>query len=335
MGKIGLFCDPGIRMAGAVDVVDIGFPRMSMETVRPSAWRLDAAMVAKWLPARPLDSNKGTFGSALIVAGSAGMLGAATLCARAALRAGAGLVRLAVPASLLSLANTLTPEVICCPVPDGGTGLFAPEALESILELAGSSRAAAIGPGLTASVEAGKLLKELLPRLRAPVVLDADGLNLLAGGMASLENRPAPTILTPHPGEMGRLAGMDVKSVQACRLAVAGDLARKLEAVVVLKGLATVTASPAGDLLLNSTGNPGMASAGMGDALTGALVGLLAQGMDPFQAAGCAVYLHGLAGDLSAVSRGDAGLLSSDIVDALPRARRITKDVGTAEANTN
>ena len=319
-GKVGLFADPGVRYCGSVEIVDIGFPRASVVRIEATTRAIDAEMVRDWLPDRPRFGNKGTFGNVAVIAGSSGMMGAAVLCSRAALRVGAGLVRLAAGQESLIAVNSMTPEVICRPVPYSA-GVFGPDSLDALRSLTEGARAVAIGPGISSRSETAELIAALLPHIEAPMVIDADALNILSGDPSVLRRLKAPAILTPHPGEMSRLAGPPVEKVQAERIRHAREFAREWGVIVVLKGAATVVASPEGEVLINTTGNAGMATAGTGDVLTGTITGLIAQGMSPFEAAGCGVYLHGAAGDHCAKRSGEVGIMASDLVEAIPHAQ--------------
>jgi ADP-dependent NAD(P)H-hydrate dehydratase len=271
------------------------------------------------LPPRPADANKGTFGRVLVVAGSRGMSGAAVLCAGAALRGGAGLVRLAVPAGLLPLVAPANPCYLTAPLPEDAAGRLAAAARDEVLELLRTSTAAAIGPGLGRSPELAALLREVVARTVTPLVLDADALNELASQVSVLRGRQGPLVLTPHPGEFGRLTGLAIPAVQADRAGHARRFAAENGVVVVLKGHGTVV-TDGRRLYVNSTGNPGMATGGTGDVLAGLAAALLAQGLETFAAAQFAVYLHGLAGDLARDDLGETSLIASDLLDYLPRA---------------
>jgi NAD(P)H-hydrate epimerase len=264
------------------------------------------------LPARPAGSHKGDFGRVFLLAGSAGMLGAGVLCSRGALRTGAGLVYLGVPLKVRDAVNLATPEVIVV----GGEGV------EDYLSAALGATAVAIGPGLG---ERRALARELLAKLSAerfsaPVILDADGLNAFAGELLSLQKLNLKLILTPHPGEMARLWGRKVEEIQQDREKIALETAQLVGCVVVLKGHQTVVADGRSASYINNTGNPGMASGGTGDVLTGMIAGLAGQGLALFDAAVAGVYLHGLAGDLAAKEKGECGLIASDLVEKISYA---------------
>ncbi|NPV69523.1 MAG: NAD(P)H-hydrate dehydratase [Firmicutes bacterium] len=337
--KAGLVIFPGADYAGEVLVGDIGIPGggpalgVRVETVEP-------AVVASWLGARKRDSHKGAYGRVLVVAGSSGMTGAAALAAGAACRAGAGLVTAGVPESLAPVMEAKLTEAMKLALPEAAEPVEEREPVETaaagpgrvtlsraaagpIVEFCRDASVLAYGPGISVTAETRALTSKLLSTIEIPLVLDADALNCL-GGRRDLEVRQWPTVITPHPGEMARLAGISTAEVQRDRLGVATEFARASGAVVVLKGARTVIASPDGRVFINLTGNPGMATGGMGDVLTGAIAALIAQGLPPFEAAAAGVFLHGLAGDIAADQAGEAGILAGDVLRNLPTARAIT-----------
>ena len=272
-------------------------------------------------PVRPVDVHKGTAGLVLVVAGSRGMAGAAALVGNGALRAGAGLVRIATPDAALDTVAALAPCCTTAPLPDDGACLRA-EAAGKILELADGQDAVALGPGLGRTPAVGSVVRAVLEALEIPVVLDADGLNAIAADAAETIARARNgLILTPHPGEAARLLGSSAQDVQADREAAAERLAG-LGAVAVLKGAGTVV-SDGERLYVNETGNPGMATAGAGDVLTGMLAALVAARMPLFEAAVLAVWAHGRAGDLAAERLGLLGLTAMDLLGCVPEALRV------------
>jgi len=272
-------------------------------------------------PSRPPDAHKGTAGLVLVVAGSRGMAGAAALVGNGALRAGAGLVRIATPDAALDTVAALAPCCTTAPLPDDGACLRA-EAAETVLALAEGQDAVALGPGLGRTPAVGSVVRAVLEGLEIPIVLDADGLNAIAADAAETIARARNgLILTPHPGEAARLLGTTVKTVQADREAAAERLAG-LGAVAVLKGAGTVVCD--GErLYVNETGNPGMATAGAGDVLAGMMAAFLAAGMPMFEAAVLAVWAHGRAGDLAAERLGVLGLTAMDLLGCVPEVLRI------------
>ncbi|MEC9010062.1 MAG: NAD(P)H-hydrate dehydratase [Planctomycetota bacterium] len=273
------------------------------------------------IPERPVAGHKGTFGHVLIAAGSVGMSGAAALAGLGALRSGAGLVRLAVPQSLVGVVAAIEPSYLVLPLPEDNGGRTSGNAGSELSRAATVATAMAIGPGWGHSVELEGLATSLFETLDCPLVVDADGLNLLAtaGTLATGGPPAAGRVLTPHPGEMARLMETDVLSVQADREGMAVDLASRSCAVVVLKGAGTVITDGV-RVVINTTGNSGLATGGSGDVLTGLVAGLLARGMDPFAAAWLGVHLHGLAADLAVVQLGESGLIASDLPDWIPAA---------------
>ena len=272
-------------------------------------------------PTRPPDAHKGTAGLVLVVAGSRGMAGAAALVGNGALRAGAGLVKIATPDAALDTVAALAPCCTTAPLADDGACLRA-EAADAVLTLAEGQGAIAVGPGLGRTRGVSAVVRALLEGLDVPIVLDADGLNAIADEAAAiLKSASNRVILTPHPGEAARLLGASVKDVQADREGAVQRLAA-LGAVAVLKGAGTLVCD--GErLYVNKTGNPGMATAGAGDVLTGMLAALLAGGMPPFEAAVLAVRAHGRAGDLAAERLGVLGMTALDLLGCVPEALRV------------
>lgn len=272
------------------------------------------------LPPRWSGGHKGTYGRVLVVAGSRGMSGAAVLSASAALRGGAGLVRLAVPAEILPIVATANPCYTTAALPQED-GRLSAQALPPLLELVRGSSAVAIGPGLGQSPELSAILCAVLEQTTEPLVLDADALNVLRDHQDSLARHGGPVVLTPHPGEFARLTGLDAAAIQAERRERAVAYAAAHRVILVLKGHATVVTD--GRLVfLNPTGNPGMATGGSGDVLTGLIAALLGQGLEAFTAALLGVYLHGLAGDLARDDLGEVSLIASDLLHYLPAAFR-------------
>lgn len=274
------------------------------------------------LPPRAPTTHKGDVGRVFILAGSVGLSGAAALCTRGALRTGAGLVTLGIPKSLHGPMVEKLTEAMLKVLPETKEGSLSLHALPEILRTIEGMDVVAIGPGLSQHPQTKELIQHLLPSITKPLVLDADGLNALAEHVQLLKKLPLPIILTPHPGEMARLVRLSADEVQRDRERIAKEFAKTHRVVVVLKGHQTVVASFDGSVYINDTGNPGMASGGCGDVLTGIIAGLLGQKLSVFDAARLGVYLHGLAGDLAAKERGEIGLIASDLVDRIPLAIR-------------
>ena len=321
--KVGLLLYPGAELAGEVVVADIGILPEALEQVAPRQRLLTPASFAGSLPRRPRDSHKGTYGHLLVLAGAVGKGGAAVLCGRAALRAGAGLVTVAAPAPALGPLLASTPELMTEPLADHQGGwAFSSRDTARMLRLFDGKDAAVFGPGVGTEPMARALTEWLIASSPVPLVLDADGLNCLAGQIGWLKRKSGALVLTPHPGELARLLACSVPHVQADRVAAARRLAIDYGVTVVLKGARTVVASPQGIASINPTGNAGMASGGMGDALAGMVGSLLGQGLDPQEAAETAVFWHGAAADRVASRQGEAGLLASDVIEELPATLR-------------
>ena len=320
--KLGLLVEPGCSYAGKVTVADISIPSQLLTGRGLKTNLLTEDMIKGFFPPRPRESHKGTYGHALIIGGSLGMTGAVMLSSAAALSTGAGLVTAAVPESLQPVVEGGLAEVMTVPLPETRQKSIALEALPVIENLLGRSSVCAIGPGMSRYPEAKAIIRFVLERSGVPVVIDADGLNALSEDMGVLQNRQIPIVLTPHPGEMARLLGTAVEQLPSRRLETAREAASKWGVTVVLKGSRTVVAEPSGETYLNITGNPGMATAGSGDVLTGIITGLIAQGIRPNTAAAIGTYLHGRAGDLAKESRGERGMVAGDMVRTLPEVMR-------------
>lgn len=274
------------------------------------------------LPTRLLrrrpESNKGDFGRIFILAGSAGFSGAAVLCSLGAMRSGAGLVTLGIPKSINSAVIKIKPlEVMTLPLPENSSGALSLKAYKKIKEFIKKTDIVIVGPGLSREKSTQSLIRKLAQEIKKPLIIDADGLNALAGKTGLL---PAGSILTPHPGEMARLLKIDSKKLEKNREKIAKEFSRKHRVILVLKGHQTIVSDYSGNFYINQTGNPGMATAGSGDVLTGMIGAFLGQGLGAFEAAKYAVYLHGLAGDMAAKEKTQISLIASDIIDKIPNA---------------
>jgi hydroxyethylthiazole kinase-like uncharacterized protein yjeF len=318
--KIGLLVHPGASYAGTIYVADIGYPQ-ALASERGKTHLVTPEMVAGVLPPRSPDSHKGDYGHVLICAGSVGFTGAPSLCARGALRTGAGLVTLAVPAGIYPIVASREIESMPHPLAERD-GAVDEGGWDTFRSLAERADVVAAGPGLSERGGAAAFVKRLAAGILLPLVLDADALNVLAGQDELLARRRAPTILTPHPGEMARLLNVETDAVQRDRLSVARGAARRLASIVVLKGARTIVATPDQEAFIIPNGNAGMATGGMGDVLTGMIAAMIGQGLEPLPAAWAAAYLHGRAGDLVAARLGNAGLLAREVADAVPLARQ-------------
>jgi NAD(P)H-hydrate epimerase len=323
--KLGLYLGAGIDHAGTVRIVDIGIPPSFAESVDSRISLLTPQQIRRLLPRRLPSSHKGTYGHAAIIAGSVGKTGAAAMAARAALRIGTGLVTVATPSSVNDTLEAKLLEAMTVPMPETKARTLARSGLDRLLSFVQARSAVALGPGLSTHPETVDLIQTLIPRLEKPSVLDADALNALAGRTTLLTECKVPPILTPHPGEMARLEEKATpQSVNEDRIGTATRFAQRRGILLVLKGARTVVAHPNGSVAVCPTGNPGMATAGTGDVLTGMLVGLLAQGLSAWDAGCAGTYLHGLAGDLAAAELGQVGMTAGDVIERIPHAIRQT-----------
>ena len=323
--KLGLYVDAGIDRAGIIRVVDIGIPSAYVDAIESRTLLLTRDSVFQSLPERAPSSHKGTFGHAGIIAGSVGKTGAAALAARAALRVGAGLVTVATPSSVNDVLEAKLLEAMTMPLPETKARTLARSGLDRVLAFIQARTAIAIGPGLSTHPETVELVQSLMKHLDRPSVLDADALNAMTGRASLLTECKTPPILTPHPGEMARLEiDATPQTVNADRIGTARRFARERGVFIVLKGARTVVARPDGLVAICPTGNPGMATAGTGDVLTGMIVGLLAQRVPPWEAACAATYFHGSAGDLAAQHLGQPGMVASDLIAQIPYALQRT-----------
>jgi NAD(P)H-hydrate epimerase len=289
--------------------------------MRPDAPAVEVVTALPALAARAADSNKGNYGRVLVVAGSRGMSGAAVLSASAALRGGAGLVYLAVPKEIQPIVAAANPCYLTAPLSEDSEGRLDMAALTDLLALAEGKTVIAAGPGLGHGHGVAAVVEWLVTQAAVPLVLDADALNALQGRASLLKNGPGPRVLTPHPGEFARLIGGDIASVQADRQGQAQRFAAEHGVVLLLKGQGTIV-TDGRRMYRNTTGNPGMATGGTGDVLTGLIAALLGQGLEPFAAAQLGAWWHGRAGDLARNELGELCLIASDLLHYLPRAWR-------------
>jgi ADP-dependent NAD(P)H-hydrate dehydratase / NAD(P)H-hydrate epimerase len=315
--KLAHVFPPAAEAVGELVVADLGIPPQLVEAAAGDLHLLEADEVAALLPARRPQDHKGDCGHALLVAGGPGRAGAVVLAARAAVRSGAGLVTAAVPASIRDLVDLGSLESLTLGLPADAAGELAAGAAAAILEAARGKQAVALGPGLGRGEETAAAIRGAVLACPLPLVLDADGVNAFAGRAGELAGREAPTVLTPHPGEIARLLATEVPRTSDQRLDSARRAAAECRAVAVLKGHLTLVASPGGPLWVNPTGNPGMATGGSGDVLTGMIAALLAQGMEAADAARAGVFLHGLAGDRATARLGERALAAGDLIAAL------------------
>ncbi len=318
--KFGLYLSPGRELAGDVEVVPIGIPDDVVPAFDLTVDLITEDYVSDTLPVRKADGHKGDFGRVLLVAGSTGMTGAAALAAESSLRSGCGLAKLACPRTTQPvLAQKLT-EVMTHPLPDvAKKGALALRSLGEVRRLMEEYDALVLGPGIGQHHETSELIRRLIGGLQKPAIVDADGLNALAGHTEVLRGCAAPLVLTPHPGEFKRLAGVDAPEDIHERAQLVRKFAAEHDVVLVLKGSPTLVAGPDGDCWLNPTGNDGMATGGSGDVLSGIIGSFLAQDMRPVDAAVCGVYVHGLAGDLAAEMLTPRAMIAGDMIEYLPQ----------------
>ena len=318
--KRGHFLYPGRAFVGSLEVVDIGLVADAPGLEDPGVSLATPAAMAALLPARDPRAHKGSVGRVLVVGGSMGLTGAVALAARAALRGGAGYVKAAIPRSLNDVLEVKLTEELTVPMPETPERTLALAALEPLHAAAAEADVVAIGCGLSRHREAAELARRVVAESERPLVIDADALVAFEGHTDALAGVAAPRVLTPHLGEMRRLTGVATDTLEATRIDAAREWARRWRSVVVLKGAPTVIASPDGAATVNPTGNPGMATVGMGDVLTGMIAALIAQGLTPYDAARLGAYAHGMAGDLVAGEKGQYGLVAGDVAEEIPLA---------------
>jgi len=325
--KRGLLIYPGAEYVGELEIADIGIPYEVAQNIAINM--IQAGDAKKLLPKRPGDSHKGTYGRVLVLGGSVGLTGAAAMASQSALRAGAGLVTLGIPESLNPAMEVKLTEAMTLPLPETQSQTLSSGSYDKIMGIIDSFDVVAIGPGLSREAETSSLVRELCKNISIPKVIDADGLNALAEYRDILKLLGHNTVLTPHPGEMARLTGRTIKDIQSDRINIAQNFAVENGVILVLKGVPTVIAEPSGEIWLNTTGNPGLASGGTGDVLTGVIAGFIAQGVKPGDASALGAYIHGLAGDLAALDYGETGMLAGDLISHIPKAiRKRMKDEG-------
>ncbi|UOF89973.1 NAD(P)H-hydrate dehydratase [Fodinisporobacter ferrooxydans] len=326
--KRGLVQYPGKQWAGKIEVVPIGIPDVVAKTFALQTFLLNADFLKKRmqiasLVARQPSTHKGSYGHALMIAGSQGMSGAGLLCAGGALRSGCGLLTWALPEALARQMTGHLPEAMLVGAPDDGSGNWTEGARDTLLAVSIGKTSIGIGPGIGQFPGGQQLLKDIWESVGGPLVIDADGLNLLARDFKQLPKRNSSTVLTPHPGEMARLAQLPIQAIQENRILIARTFAVEHQVTLILKGAHTLIATPEGEVFVNPTGNPGMATGGTGDILAGLVTGLLAQGLNATQAACIGAYIHGYAGDLAAHEKGMNSLLAGDILDKIGQAFQV------------
>lgn len=325
--KIGQFFHPGRGLCGRLHLVDIGLPPSAVQAEKVATHLICPAGVAGLLPHRAPDAHKGDCGRVAVIAGSVGLTGAAVLSARGALRIGAGLVTVGAPESLNDVLEVKLTEAMTRPLPEVRKArCLSLRSRGEIGRLLVNADCCVIGPGLGPHRETAELVRRIIGDVACPIVLDADGLNALADDTSRLKALAVPAVVTPHPGEFARLTCDAPADVAAAPVASAQRLSQATGVTVVLKGAPTVVATPEGEGFVNPSGNAGMATGGTGDVLAGAIAGLIAQGLAPSGAASLGVYLHGLAGDLAAETRGQAGMIAGDVASLLTEAEQAVRN---------
>ena len=320
--KIGLLTGDGVDYVGKLVIKPISLP-INVESCNINMTDLD--YINRDIQPRKRNSYKGNFGKILVVAGSTGLTGAAYLASEGALRSGSGLVTLAVPKSLNNTMEKKLTEVMTLPLPDKD-GIIAEDVFDSMKSVATRAGAIVYGCGLTECEAVRKTLKSLILSVTCPIVIDADGLNVIAQNLDILKLICSPIVLTPHPMELARLCGVSVDKVNANRVDYATKFAQEHNVIVVLKGAGTIIASPEGECFINPTGNAGMATGGTGDILSGIIASLIGQGLSPYNAAITGAYIHGMCGDYAALDLGMRGMTANDILQYLPRAMKLIKE---------
>jgi len=321
--KLGLVTSPARNFVGNLIIADISIPETVRKDSPCAAYLVESGDIPLILPPRHWDWHKGQFGHLAMACGSTGMGGAVAMAGAGAIRMGSGLVTACVPESMVATFETGLPEMMAIPLPQTGTGSVASEAAEKFIGFARDKTAVLIGPGLGRDESTREFVHTVINSLDLPMVIDADGLNCVGTNESLIKNRNAPTIITPHPGEMGTLAGVATADVQADRIGAASAYSRLTGAVVALKGAGTVIATPQGEAYINHTGNNGLATGGSGDVLAGMIAGVLCQGAHPEDAAIASVFMHGMCADIYAEKHDPRSLIPTDLLEILPEV--ITK----------
>lgn len=324
--KLGLLQYPGAEYTGELVIADISIPSLIGDEAGLNMYLITNDYIRSLIPPRRPNSHKGTYGRGLIVGGSEGMTGAVALASTGCLKSGAGLIKAAIPTALNPILENKLTEVMTVALGERDSTRLEMSSINRLEELLDEADAVALGPGMGVDRERVKVVEFIISKSRVPLVLDADALNCIALDPQILSKVSAPVIITPHPGEMARLLKCSVSDVQKDRVAAARYFSQEWGVITVLKGANSVIASPQGNIYINTTGNPGMASGGMGDVLTGVITGLLCQRLEPIQAACAGVYIHGLAGDIVASDKGEYGLTATQVAERIPEAIKLTKE---------
>jgi hydroxyethylthiazole kinase-like uncharacterized protein yjeF len=316
--KRGNYLYPGRAFCGDIYTVDIGIPYHLIEKGYPRVTTFED--IYKIMPLRPPDGNKGTFGHVLIIAGARGFSGAAAMAAISALKIGAGLVRLAAPRGIMDALESKLLEVVKVPLPQTAEETISTESIDVLIPIMKRSDVVVIGPGITTHSETASFVSQILPKIKVPLIIDADALNCIAQNVQFFKKIKSPFILTPHPGEFSRLTHLTPQSINDNRIDLAPKFSKKFGGILVLKGAPTVIASPRAEIYINPTGNSGLASAGSGDVLVGMIAGLCAQRASLFDASRAGAFLHGLCAELAMEKNNEYSLTASDLIDYIPRS---------------
>ena len=317
--KAGHILYPGNRYTGDLEVIDIGIPKFIAREKRIKLFLIEKKDIAACFSPRKFQSHKGSYGHLLVIGGSTGKTGAAALCANAAMRCGTGLVTLGIAKSLNQSIEPQVIEPMTHPLPESDKGFLSDNCFEEILSLLKDKQALALGPGIGTHEATKKLVHNLIEKSEVPMVIDADAINCIAQNTDILKMKKAPAILTPHPGEMARLCNMSIRDIQEDRISIASKFAKDHDVILILKGAQTIISLNDGRSFICPTGNPGMASGGMGDVLTGLIAGFCAQGFSPENASLAGVFIHGMCADRLAGEMGAFGFVASDIIQIIPK----------------
>ena len=317
--KAGHILYPGNSYTGDLEVIDIGIPKFIALEKNIKLSLIEKNEIAACFSPREFQSHKGSYGHLLVIAGSAGKTGASALCANAAMRCGTGLVTLGVAKSLNKIIEPQVIEPMTHPLPEKEKGILSDNCFDEIQTLLKKKQALAIGPGLGTRKATEKLVNRLIEKSDVPVIIDADAINCIAKNPEILKKKKTSAILTPHPGEMANLCNLTISKIQADRIGIASQFAKDHDIILVLKGAQTVVSLPTGKSFICPTGNPGMASGGMGDVLTGMIAGFCAQGFSPEKASLAGVFIHGMCADILASDMGAFGFLATDMIQMIPK----------------
>ncbi len=324
--KTGLIIYPGVEYTGKLFIADITTPKKLEENIKTEL--ITFGTCKKMLKGRSGDTHKGTYGHTLIIAGSTGKTGAASLCAHSAVRSGSGLVTIGAPKSIIKSIEEKIVEPMSEGLHDSGRGYLNSESLDDAVRILETKTSLAIGPGISTNKGTEQFLVGLLKKIRVPVVVDADAINIIANNKNILKKLKIPVILTPHPGEMARLAGTNTKEIQENRISHASDFAAEYKCFIVLKGARSIVATPEGQIYVNPTGNPGMSTGGMGDVLAGVIAGLISQQYNPGEACILGTFSHGLSGDIVSKEIGRSGITATDVANSIPAALKEINLIG-------